>query len=100
MSSDCEDESSELSELDSATPSEDESTPDTEYDSEETKYDAEEYHEYHVGLYCVTCLLFPSVQCIGQRRDSVWVKPKGTSTWYQGVITKVSQSLESHQVSE
>lgn len=52
MSSDCEDESSELSELDSATPSEDESTPDTEYDSEETKYDAEEYHEYQVGLNC------------------------------------------------
>ncbi|KAI0325026.1 hypothetical protein GY45DRAFT_1261661 [Cubamyces sp. BRFM 1775] len=78
MSSDYEDESSELSELDSATPSEDESTPDTEYDSEETKFDADEYYEF-------------------RRRDSVWVKPKGTSTWYQGVITKVSQTPEPHE---
>ncbi|KAI0641102.1 hypothetical protein C8Q79DRAFT_320712 [Trametes meyenii] len=72
--SDYEDESSELSELDSDNPSEEESTPDTEeYDSEETKFD--EDHDFH-------------------RRDSVWVKPKGTLTWYQGVITKIKQPTD------
>ncbi|KAI0668621.1 hypothetical protein C8Q78DRAFT_1045211 [Trametes maxima] len=74
--SDYEDESSELSELDSDNPSEEESTPDTEgYDSEETKFEEDDY-DFH-------------------RRDSVWVKPKGTSTWYQGVITKIKQPTDS-----
>ncbi|KAI0638874.1 hypothetical protein C8Q77DRAFT_1045287 [Trametes polyzona] len=79
-SSDYDEDSSELSEVDSATPSEDESTPDTEmYDSEEAKYDDDdEYYDY-------------------QRRDSVWVKPRGTSTWYQGVITKIKQPTEHPQ---
>ncbi|KAI0761178.1 hypothetical protein BD413DRAFT_592073 [Trametes elegans] len=79
-----EDESSELSELDSTIASEDghmkESTPDTEYGTEETKYDDDEdcCHEY-------------------QRRESVWVKPKPTSSWYQGTITKVSQPTAKSQ---
>ncbi|KAI0825336.1 hypothetical protein BC628DRAFT_1374659 [Trametes gibbosa] len=71
--------SSELSEMDSETSSDGESTPDTEmYDSEETKYDEEECYEF-------------------QRRDSVWVQPRGTSTWYQGVITRIRQPTEPSQ---
>ncbi|KAI8983265.1 hypothetical protein BD414DRAFT_76792 [Trametes punicea] len=82
--SDSEDDSSELSELGgSATPSEDESTPDTEgYDSEETKCDNDEYYKLQVV----------------QKRDTVWVKPRGTSTWYHGVVTKVSQPTEPQQL--
>ncbi|KAI9065579.1 hypothetical protein FKP32DRAFT_1665358 [Trametes sanguinea] len=77
MSTDSEEGSSELSELcDSATPSDDES-PDTEmYESEdEGKCDDEEYYEF-------------------QKNDSVWVRPRGTRSWYQGVIKKVSEPTE------
>ncbi|KAL7285913.1 hypothetical protein ACG7TL_001024 [Trametes sanguinea] len=78
MSTESDEYSSELSELcDSATPSDDES-PDTEmYDSDEGKCDDdnEEYFEF-------------------QKNDSVWVRPRGTRSWYQGVIKKVSQPTE------
>ncbi|KAI0369893.1 hypothetical protein BV20DRAFT_995950 [Pilatotrama ljubarskyi] len=77
---DYEDYSSELSELDSGTSSEDDGyTPDTEvYDEEDDKYDDEEYHDF-------------------EKRDRVWVKPRGTSTWYQGVITRIQQPTEPAQ---
>ncbi|EIW65196.1 uncharacterized protein TRAVEDRAFT_42575 [Trametes versicolor FP-101664 SS1] len=75
--------SSELSEPDSTSPSEEGSaTPDTEtYDSgsEETECDEDEYRDF-------------------QRRDNVWVKPKGTQTWYQGVITKIKEPTEPSQL--